>query len=86
MSLRPLIDALRQRSRTLLRAGFILLVLLFLFDALPFFVDKSKAHTTAERLPGFWSAFGLAGAFLLIFTAKTLGSLGLQKPEEEDDD
>ena len=86
MILLRIIEFLRARIRLLLGVGAACLFLAVLADALPFLVDKSKAHTAAEKMPGFWALFGLAGAFLLISLSKALGALGLQRPEEDGDD
>ncbi len=82
MTLLRIIESLRARSAVLLKAGAGLLVLLVVLDALPFVVDKTEAHTAAERLPGFWAVYGLAGCFLLVWFAKTIGSLGIQRKED----
>ncbi len=76
------IEYLRARSSILAKLGVALLVALVLLDALPFVVDKSAAHTQAERLPGFWAVFGLLGCLLLIVGAKGLGKAGLQRVDE----
>ena len=86
MILLRIIEYLRARSGILLKAGWGLLVLFVLLDALPFLVDKSEAHTSAERLPGFWAVYGLAASFLLVIFAKTAGRLGIQQPEDKFDE
>ncbi|MCC5808096.1 MAG: hypothetical protein JJU00_17340 [Opitutales bacterium] len=86
MTLLRIIESLRARSATLLKAGIGVLVLLVVLDALPFVVDKADAHTAAERLPGFWAVYGLAGCFLLVYFAKTLGAAGIQKGEDSSDE
>jgi hypothetical protein len=70
MALVRLIDALRTRPR--LTAGLALagLALLVLWDAL--LLDKHKAHSAMENLPGWWSLFGLAGCAVLIIFSKWL--------------
>lgn len=82
MTLLRIIEFLRARSGPLVKTGIGILVLLVVLDALPFVVDKADAHTAAERLPGFWAVYGLAGCFLLVWFAKTLGALGIQKGED----
>lgn len=86
MSLLRIIEYLRSQQRMLTRIAVAALILLVLADALPFIVDKSAAHTAAERLPGFWALYGLAGAFLLVFVAKGLARMGIQQPEDASDD
>ena len=82
MTLLRIIESLRALSGILLKAGIGILVLLVVLDALPFVVDKADAHTAAERIPGFWAVYGLAGCFLLVWLAKILGALGIQKRED----
>ena len=53
---------------------------LILWDAV--LLDKGKAHTEAERLPGFWSLFGLAAAVAIIVFAKWLGQHGISTGED----
>ncbi|MCC5835377.1 MAG: hypothetical protein JJU20_11640 [Opitutales bacterium] len=86
MTLIRIIEYLRARSQTLAKLGIVLLVCLVVLDALPFVVDKSEAHTQAERLPGFWAAYGLVGCLLLTGFAKLLGKAGLQRKEESHND
>ncbi len=80
------IEALRAHPRRLRRVGLAVLILLPLLDALPFVVDKTHVHTGMEPLPGFWSAFGLAGCFVLVLGSKLLGKAGLQRKEEAGDE
>lgn len=86
MMLLRFIEFLRHRSALLLRIGAGFLILLVVADAMPWLVDKSKAHTRAELIPGFWAIYGLAGCVLLIVVAKTLAKLGLQRKERDGDD
>ncbi|MFP4357902.1 MAG: hypothetical protein ACLFSZ_05620 [Puniceicoccaceae bacterium] len=86
MKLVRLIEALRTHPRRLRRAGLAVLVLLPLLDALPFVVDKTHVHTGMEKLPGFWSVFGLAACFALVLGSKLLGRAGLQRKEEARDE
>ncbi len=72
MILVRLIEALRSRPQ-LLKWGLLGgLAVLVLWDAL--LLDKYKAHTWLEKLPGGWSLFGLAGCVTLIVVAKWLVS------------
>lgn len=82
MNLLRLIDFLRDRLPTVVRAGLVVLVLLIVLDAIPAVVDKAHAHTAVEHLPGFWSAFGLLGCLLLVVVAKTYGHLGVSTRED----
>lgn len=82
MILVRLIEWLRARPRAVRGASCVVLVLLVAADALPGLVDKSHAHTAAERLPGFWSVFGLAACTLIIFVSKAYGHAGIMRGED----
>lgn len=83
MILVRLIEFLRARLRLVVRVSLVLLALLVVADALPFLVHKDHhAHTAAERLPGFWSVFGLVGCTLIIFLSKWYGHAGIMKRED----
>lgn len=76
------IEWLRARPRAVRGVSYAVLALLVVADALPWVVDKSPAHTAAERLPGFWSVFGLVGCTLIIFVSKAYGHAGILKGED----
>ncbi|MEZ4485341.1 MAG: hypothetical protein R2864_12390 [Syntrophotaleaceae bacterium] len=61
MILARTIEALRQRWPLLVRMFVVVLVLLVIIDAVPFLVDKEKAHTAMESIPvsGPFSVFQL---------------------------
>lgn len=82
MQLVKLIDYLIQHQKTVLRICYVILALLVLIDALPFVVDKGKAHSAVEKLPGFWAVFGLVGCIFLIIASKKFGDLGIVKRED----
>ena len=86
MTLVRTIEALRQRWPLLVRLFIVLLVMLVIIDAVPALVDKEKAHTTAESIPGFWSLFGFASCVVIIYISKSLGKLGLKQREDFYDD
>ena len=76
------IEFLRQRLKTVVRVSLAALLLLILVDALPFMVDKHHAHTAVEKLPGFWSVFGLVGCVIIILVSKWFGHLGIMTRED----
>jgi hypothetical protein len=86
MKLVGLIEFLRRHLRWVVRLSLVLLVLLIVADGLPFVVDKSRAHTAAERLPGFWSLFGFGACVLIVVFAKTLGAAGISAKEDHYDE
>ncbi|HET97164.1 MAG TPA: hypothetical protein ENN98_00370 [Desulfurivibrio alkaliphilus] len=73
------IDTLRRHLPLLAKLGLALLALLLLWDVL--LLDKSYAHSAAEKLPGFWSMFGLGAALVIIVVAKIIGGM-LQTDED----
>jgi hypothetical protein len=82
MNLLRLIDFLRDHLRTVVRISIAALVFLVLLDAVPAIVDKEHAHTAAEHIPAFWSAFGLLGCLLLVIISKTFGHLFVSTRED----
>jgi hypothetical protein len=82
MKLLRLIEFLRSRLRAVVIACLVTLAILALLDAIPGVVDKSRAHTAAERLPAFWSVFGFLGCALIVFFSKAFGHAGIVTREE----
>jgi len=80
MKLVALIDFLRDRLKAVIIVSCVLLVMLVLGDY--FFVDKEHAHTRAEHIFGFWSAFGFVACVLIIFISKWFGHRGIMKRED----
>lgn len=60
---------------TLIVAG-----LLLILEAL--FVNHDQAHTSLEKIPGFWSLFGFLSCVVIVFFSKWLGHLGLMQHED----
>ena len=82
MNLVRLIDFLRDRLKTVIRLCWVALALLVVIDALPFLTDKHHAHTSAEKFPGFWAAFGFVACVLIIIGSKAFGHAGIMKRED----
>jgi drug/metabolite transporter (DMT)-like permease len=82
MILVRLIDYLRDRLKTVIKVCVALLALLVVIDAIPLFVDKHHAHTSLEKLPLFWAAFGFLGCVLIILASKAFGKAGIMKRED----
>ena len=82
MKLVRLIDLLRDNLRTVIRVCYVILAMLVVLDLLPFVVDKHHAHTSAERIPGFWAVFGFVGCVILIVASKWYGKLGIMQRED----
>jgi TRAP-type C4-dicarboxylate transport system permease small subunit len=76
------IEFLRQRLKAVVRLTVAALVLLIVVDGLPFVVDKHHAHTAVEKIPGFWSVFGLVGCVIIILASKWFGHLGIMTRED----
>ena len=75
-----LIEFLRYRLKRVIQVCFVILSLVVMFDAL--FLDKDKAHTAAEHLPGFWAVFGFVSCVVIIFVSKWFGKLGITRQED----
>ena len=82
MKLLALIEFLRRHLKTVIRICLALLVVLVLVDAIPLFVDKEHAHTKAEHIPGFWSAFGFVACVLIVYVSKWFGHAGIMQRED----
>lgn len=82
MKLLRLIEFLRAHLKAVIRVCLGILALLVVLDALPFLVDKHHAHTRAEHLPGFWSAFGFVACVLIVVFSKAYGKAGIMTRED----
>jgi short subunit fatty acids transporter len=76
------IEFLRQRLKTVVIVCGVLLALLVVLDAIPALVDKEHAHTSWEKIPGFWALFGFAGSVIIILASKAFGHAGAMKRED----
>jgi len=75
-----LIEFLRTRLKRVILICCMILALLVGYDWL--LLDKEKAHTAAEHLPGFWAVFGLVSCVVIIFVSKWFGKLGITRQED----
>lgn len=80
MMIIALIEFLQKHLKAVIWICGVLLALLVLGDFL--LVDKEHAHTKAEHIVGFWSAFGFIACVLIIFVSKWFGHLGIMKRED----
>ena len=75
------IDFFRNRMKGTIWFSYGVLALLVVIDI--FFVDKSHAHTWAEKhIPGFWTIFGFVACVLIIILSKWYGHLGIMTRED----
>lgn len=82
MRLIQFIQFLRRHLKTVVRLSLVALALLVIVDAIPGLVEKGHAHTAAERIPGFWAAFGFVGCVLIILASKAFGHAGIMQRED----
>ena len=75
-----LIDFLRDRLQLVIRLSYVGLALVVAWDV--FFVSKAYVHTAAERIPGFWAAFGFIACVVIIIASKWYGHLGIMTRED----
>jgi hypothetical protein len=80
MKLVKLIEFLRNRLKTVIRACLGLLALVVVIDLA--LVNKAHAHTQMERFPFFWAAFGFIGCALIIILSKWYGHAGIMTRED----
>lgn len=80
MKLVQLIEALRNRLKTVVQVCFGLLAVLIVLDAV--LVSKEHAHTRIEHLPAFWSLFGFLGCVVIVIGSKWFGHAGIMTRED----
>ncbi|MFZ5758675.1 MAG: hypothetical protein ACOY32_03475 [Thermodesulfobacteriota bacterium] len=74
------IQFFRDRLKATIIACLVMIVVIAFWGS--FMVDTSHAHTDMEKLPFFWTFFGLFGGAALILLARFLGSLGIMTRED----
>jgi hypothetical protein len=79
MPIVKLIKFFRRHMKATLVFCYAVLVLLVLIDGLA--VDKSHAHTGAEKIMGFWALFGFGACVLIVVFSKWYGHLGIMADE-----
>ena len=77
MNLIEIIDKLRMQKVKKFAYG--LLVLLILVD---FIIPRHEIHFFGDKIPGFWSVFGLISCVLIIIVSKWIGQLWLMQDED----
>jgi 4-hydroxybenzoate polyprenyltransferase len=75
-----LIDYLKERLQAVKQVCYGIIAVIFLWSAIA--VDTHHAHTWIEKIPGFWSLFGLISCVVLIFFATWFGRSGIQTRED----
>lgn len=74
------IEYLKERGPTVKQVFYGAIALVIIWNAI--FVDKHHAHTWLEKVPGFWSVFGLVSCVVLIFVASWIGKSGIKTRED----
>jgi len=74
-----IIDYLRDNLKTLKRILYLLMAATVIFDV---FMPRHAAHFFGDKIPGFWSLFGLVCCVLLIRIMKGLSHTVLMKKED----
>ena len=77
MNLIEIIDKLRMQ--TVKKFAYGLLVLLILVD---FIIPRHEIHFFGDKIPGFWSLFGLISCALIIVVSKWIGQHWLMQDED----
>lgn len=77
MNLVGIIEKLR--TKTVKRIAYGVLVLLVVVDI---FIPRHEIHFFGDKIPGFWSLFGLIACILIIVLSKWIGHHGLMKDED----
>jgi hypothetical protein len=73
------LEKIEKHPEILKGLGLIAIGSLIIFDTL--WVSKEHAHTSFEKIPAFWSIFGLISCGVVIIFSKWLGHLGIMKQE-----
>ena len=76
MKLVDMIEALR--TKTVKKIAYGILVLLVIVD---FIIPRHEIHFFGDKIPGFWSLFGLSACVVIIIVSKWLGKNGIVKDE-----
>lgn len=74
------IEFFRERLKITIVACLIIIGAVALWGS--FMIDLSHAHTKMEKIPFFWSIFGVIGGALLILVSRFLGRLGIMTRED----
>lgn len=82
MNIIQILEALNRRWKLLVRLFLLVLAVLVVIDAIPALVDKEKAHTTMELLPGFWSLYGFISCVVIVYVSKWFGDIGIMRRED----
>ena len=77
MKLVDMIEALR--TKTVKKIAYGILVLLIIVD---FIIPRHAIHFFGDKIPGFWSLFGLSACVVIIIVSKWLGKNGLMRDED----
>ena len=77
MKLVDMIETLR--TKTVKKIAYGILILLVLVD---FIIPRHEVHFFGDKIPGFWSLFGLSACVVIIIVSKWLGKNGLMKDED----
>ena len=77
MKLVDMIEALR--TKTVKKIAYGILVLLVIVD---FIIPRHEIHFFGDKIPGFWSLFGLSACVVIIIVSKWLGKNGLMRDED----
>ena len=67
------------RTKTVKKIAYGILVLLVMVD---FIIPRHEVHFFGDKIPGFWSLFGLSACVVIIIVSKWLGKNGLMKDED----
>ena len=76
MKLLDIIELLRSKAAK--RIAYGALIILIIVD---FIIPRHEIHFFGDKIPGFWSLFGLIACVLIIIVSKWIGHMGLMKDE-----
>ena len=76
MKLLKLIETIK--TKVTKKLAYSILVLLIVFDLI---IPRQEVHFFGDKIPGFWSVFGLIACVLIIIVSKWIGRIGLMQDE-----
>jgi hypothetical protein len=81
MSCLRIIESLRVPRHVWIRRCLYTLLVIGVLDSTPLVTDKDHVHVWIEKIPVFWSVFGLLGCVMIIVVSKWFGHTGIMKEE-----
>ena len=66
------------RRKAVKKIAYIALIFIIVTD---FFIPRHEIHFIGDKIPGFWSLFGIVACIMIILISKWIGHLGIMQDE-----